>query len=335
MEANTALGMVLVITAGIFSGVFAVPFKFNKKWEWENNWLLWSFMALTIMPWAFSVVTIPRLFEIYQEESKATVIVLVFGIIWGVGAILWGLGIKYLGIALSIPIMSGLNNSVGTLMPIVVRNPAELLEPEGLRIIAGVIVLLFGIAICSHAGSLSEKTSGNQAIGSNGKSRYTAGVIICLLAGLIGPMINFGFVYGEPLKQKAIEFGASLTFSSNAIWSIVLSGGFLANLGYCIYLLKKRKTISNYKVGGPTYWLLALFAGALWYFSVMLYGMGGVKLGKSGASIGWATMQSIAIVAANVAGLVSGEWKKANRKHTLIMFSGLGLLVCGIIIIAF
>jgi len=335
MGTNMTLGTSLVITAGIFSGVFAVPFKFNKKWEWENNWLLWSCVALIIMPWTLSVITIPRLFEIYQEESNATVIVLAFGILWGVGAILWGLGIKYLGIALSIPIMSGLNNSVGTLMPIVVRNPAELLKPEGLRIIAGVIVLLFGIATCSYAGSLKEKTSDNQASGSNNKSGYMAGVIICLLAGLIGPMINFGFVYGEPLKQKAIEFGASLTFSSNSIWSIVLSGGFLANLGYCIYLLRKRKTISNYKAGGPIYWLLALFAGALWYFSIMLYGMGGTNLGKSGASIGWATMQSVAIVAANVAGFASGEWKETNRKHMLTMFLGLGFLVCGIIIIAF
>jgi len=63
--------------------------------------------------------------------------------------------------------------------------------------------------------------------------------------------------------------------------------------------------------------------------------MGGTNLGKSGASIGWATMQSAAIVAANVAGIISGEWKGASRKHYSIMISGMVLLIAGTIIIAF
>ena len=66
----------------------------------------------------------------------------------------------------------------------------------------------------------------------------------------------------------------------------------------------------------------------------MFYGMGGSNLGKSGASIGWATMQSLAIVAANIAGILAGEWRGANRNHFLIMFSGMAFLVVGIIVVA-
>ncbi|MDA3866556.1 MAG: rhamnose/proton symporter RhaT [Salinivirgaceae bacterium] len=335
METNIALGMSLIIMGGIFSGTFAIPFKPNKKWAWENNWLLWSIMALVIMPWLVSLLTVPNLISIYQQQPETVLLVLIFGIIWGIGAILWGLGMDYLGIALSVPIMSGLNNSVGTLMPIIIRNPDELLQPEGIRIIIGVVVLLLGIVVCSVAGSMKAKALSLQTENNDRKkSRFMVGLFICLLAGIIGPMINFGFVYGQPLQQKAIEYGSSLTFSSNAIWSIVLTGGFAANLIYCIYLMRKNKTAANYRKGNSMYWILALLAGVLWYFSIMFYGMGGSNLGKSGASIGWATMQSVAIVAANIAGILSGEWKGASVKHFSIMFSGMAVLIVGIIIIA-
>jgi hypothetical protein len=89
----------------------------------------------------------------------------------------------------------------------------------------------------------------------------------------------------------------------------------------------------DYKAGGLKYWLLAFSAGVLWYFNVMFYVKGGSNLGKSGGSVGWATMQSLAIIAANIAGILSSEWKGASRKHYLIMFSGMAFLIVGIIIL--
>lgn len=336
METHMALGTLLVTVAGIFSGLFALPFKHNKKWSWENNWLLWSVMALIIMPWTISFLTVPGLLDIYQHEKTVVLLVGILGMFWGVGAILWGLGIEYLGLGLSVPIMSGLNNSVGTLMPIIIRNPSELLLPDGLRIMTGVAVLLFGIVICSRAGSLKDKAlTDRKGDLKSGKPKFLTGLIVCILAGIIGPMINFGFVYGEPLKTKAIEFGSTLNFSSNAIWSIVLTGGFVANFLYCLYLLRKNRSDLKFKGTTYGYWLMALLAGILWYLSIMFYGMGGSNLGKTGASTGWAIMQSLAIIAANVAGILTGEWKGASRKHYSIMFIGMSFLIVGIIIIAF
>ena len=64
---------------------------------------------------------------------------------------------------------------------------------------------------------------------------------------------------------------------------------------------------------------MASLAGVLWYLSIMFYGMGGSFMGVLGASVGWATMQSTAIIAGNVAGLASGEWKGATRYAIRIM----------------
>ena len=49
METNVLSGLLLILLAGSCSGVFSVPFKFNRGWAWENNWFIWSFAALLVM----------------------------------------------------------------------------------------------------------------------------------------------------------------------------------------------------------------------------------------------------------------------------------------------
>ena len=330
METNIIAGTLLVTVGGIFSGTFALPFKYNTHWSWENNWTLYSFFALLIAPWLFAFFTIPELFSVYAATPGNLLLVGFFGLIWGVGAILFGLGINALGISLSLPIMQGLINSVGTLMPIILNDPSELLTPVGLKIILGVSIIIIGIVLVSVAGSNKESKPTKAT-----NKAFQKGLIICILAGILGPMINFAFVYGAPLQQKAVELGASATFSSNAIWSIALTGGFFANIIYCFYLLKKNKSWKKYMNTKSLNWILGSLAGVIWYLSIMFYGFGGNQLGPLGASIGWAIMQSTAILAGNLAGIITGEWRGASRKSLRIMFSGISFLIVGIIIIAF
>lgn len=58
--------------------------------------------------------------------------------------------------------MQGLINSIGTLMPIVLRDPSELATPAGLRILAGVAVILAGIILFALAGSRKEQSEGSR-----------------------------------------------------------------------------------------------------------------------------------------------------------------------------
>ena len=135
MDANSLTGLLLILLAGTCSGVFSVPFKFNRGWVWENNWFVWSFAALLVMPWTVAWLTVPGLGALYGGNPGGTVLVALFGLLWGVGAILFGKGIDALGISLSLPIMQGLINTVGTLTPVLLRDPAELLAPSGLRML--------------------------------------------------------------------------------------------------------------------------------------------------------------------------------------------------------
>ena len=310
METTVISGFLLILLAGGCSGTFALPFKHNSLWKWENNWFIWSIIALLVAPWIMAFISIPDLGSVYAHESDTVLLVAFFGLLWGIGAILFGKGIDYL------------------------RDPSELLTPTGLKLLTGTVIILAGIIFFAIAGhnrdSKSRQTHSERPI----KKNFRKGLIICLLAGIFGPMINFAFVYGAPLQEKAVATGASSLYAANVIWSIALSAGFIINLLECIRLFGKNQSWKTYRHRTTGGLIMASLAGVLWYLSIMFYGMGGSFMGVLGASVGWATMQSTAIIAGNVAGLASGEWKGATRYAIRMMVIGLVCLIGGVVVIA-
>jgi len=336
METTFFSGILLILLAGCCSGVFSTPFNKNKKWAWENNWLIWSLVALIVCPSIAAFCTIPHLFSVYATHPSTTAIIAVFGFIWGISSLMFGRGIDYLGVSLAIPIMQGLINAVGTISPFF-GSPGELLLPEYRHILLGLAVTIVGIVFFALAGK--SKSQGNTSVKSgsqgnpSGKS-FTKGLLICLFAGIFGPLINIGFVYGEPLQETAVELGAGKLFAANAIWAVIFFTGCIANAGHCIILLKKNGTSEAYRQSKGINFFWAIFSGILWYGSFLFYGMGCNRIGGYAASIGWAIMQSTAVIAGNVAGILMGEWKGAPRSSVLKMAGGMALLIIGEIIFA-
>lgn len=333
MEMNAISGILLIVLAGSCSGTFSLPFNHNKKWNWENNWFVWSLVALLIAPWLVVGLTVPGLLSLYSTEWGSTCLVALFGGIWGLGAIMFGKGIHYLGLSLSLPIMQGLINSIGTIVPILLRDPWELLQPSGIKIMVGVGIMIIGIVLFSIAGKKKEEST--QAGNTHPLSHFRKGLFICLLAGVLGPMINFAFVYGIPLQEKAVALGASPFYATNSVWSVALSAGFIMNGLECVHLFRREKSWERYKYNLNSGLLFAGFAGVIWYLSIMFYGMGSNMIGAMGASVGWAVMQSVAIIVGNVAGILHGEWKNATKEAIYLMVLGLVALIIGVIIIAY
>lgn len=325
------MGLSLVLVAGCFSGVFSTPFERNRKWAWENNWLIWSVLALVVCPAIAVGLTIPHVFEVYAAHPSVTAIIAVFGVIWGIGSLLFGRGIDALGVSLAIPIMQGLINVIGTVAPFLVSNPSDLLSPDHINVPIGAVVTVAGIILFANAG---KGKCQQQAEGETKGRNFGRGLLICILAGVFGPMINFGFVFGEPLQKTAIELGANPINSANATWAVIFLAGFVVNALYCIMLLARNKTARNYKGSKCSNYLWAMLAGVIWYGSILFYGMGCNNMGEYSASIGWAIMQSTAIIAGGVAGLLLGEWKGAPKKSLIKMAGGMVLLVAGMVIFA-
>ena len=61
MGSSYITGLLMIVVAGLFAGSFSVPFNRNREWVWENNWLVWSFIALVAAPWIVAGLPFPIL----------------------------------------------------------------------------------------------------------------------------------------------------------------------------------------------------------------------------------------------------------------------------------
>jgi L-rhamnose-H+ transport protein len=114
-------------------------------------------------------------------------------------------------------------------------------------------VVLVGIVICARAGALRDRDQ-KAASPTGAKGAFAAGFLICIASGILSPMLNIGFSFGEPIQKAALAHGAVLGMDANSIWVPGLAGGFLINAGYSIYLLCKNKTWRLFTAGGTTPW---------------------------------------------------------------------------------
>src|SRR5208283_5026760 len=120
------------------------------------------------------------------------------------------------------------------------------------------------------------------------QSGFAIGLIICILSGIFSAMLNFAFVFGDEMRQLALQAGASTAMSGNAIWALGVSFGCLPNAAYCLYLLNKNHTWGVFleKSAGAGYALGAALMGVLWYCGLVVYGMGTDALGALGRIVG-------------------------------------------------
>lgn len=322
-----ALG--LVTLAGIFNGSFAAPMKRMPAWRWENTWLLFALSGLVILPWIVNVTTVPHLAQVYSGTSNSTLLkVALFGAAWGTGATLFGLGIARVGMALGFAVILGITASFGSLLPMVILHPEQLLVKRGLALIAGTVVMMLGLVLLTIAGRIRERDLGT---GDSAKSGFTMGLVICIFSGIFSSMLNFSFVFGDELRQRALDAGASAGMAANPIWALTVTGGFVANFLYCIYLLNKNRTWRVFlEESNPAYWMLGILTGVLWFGGIVFYGMGAAALGSLGAIIGWPIFMTLDIIAGVFWGAMSGEWKGASGRALAYCWAGVGVLLIAI-----
>jgi len=323
------IGALAIVTlAGILNGSFAAPMKRMGAWKWENSWLLFAFSGLLIFPWVINFVTIPNLAQVYSGASASTLgKVIVFGLLWGLGATLFGLGISRVGLALGFALILGITASFGSLLPLAILHPEQLLAKHGLALIAGTLVMVVGLYFLAVAGRTRERDLG---AGSGPQSGFTTGLVICIFSGIFSAMLNFGFVFGDELRVRALHAGAS-----NPIWALTVTAGFVANFVYCVYLLNKNHTWKLFREGNPAaYWPLGFTTGALWFGGIFFFGMGAVALGSLGGIVGWPIFMTLDILTGLFWGAMSGEWKGASRRAISFCWAGVAVLLLAIAIIS-
>jgi L-rhamnose-H+ transport protein len=328
-------GVALSILAGVMLGAFALPMKRVKIWGWEHTWLAFSVFALIVMPFLVALATIPDLFSVWKETRPATLLAVAgFAALWGVASMGYGLAVKLAGIAIANAVVLGLNNAIGSIVPIAVYTPQKLLTAAGIGVTAGVLMMILGIGLCARAGYLRDLARRPAGGVNAAKAESKKGLIICLVAGVMGAAFNFALISGKPIEAIAVAHGASRSSAPNATWPIALTSGCLVAIVYCVYLMARRKNGRDYFApGSGINWLYAVVMAILWYGGVMIYGNAVTRLGELGASVGWAILQSITVATGAALGFVTGEWQSAGRRIIGRLVAGLVCLIAGIMIV--
>ena len=320
---GSELGILLAVGAGLMVGNCMLPLNYLRRWRWENAWIIFTLVALVLMPWTLAFLRVPNLLSVYSHVNSASFMIpFLFGAGWGVAQVLFGLAVIRAGMALSFAITIGLSAALGSLVPILLRHPQALVTGHGLVLLLGQVLMVTGVIVCCWAGRRREREQKAEA---SPTRSYVAGVSLAALAGLLAPMLNYALAFGDNLIVEAIRQNTLRADAPYAVWPIALAGGAVPNILYPLWLLRRNKTWANFLPVWPEI-TLGMIMGLLWMGSVAIYGMATTLLGVLGASIGWSIYQICIIVMANVSGWIAGEWKGVSQYSKLILWSGLLLL---------
>jgi L-rhamnose-H+ transport protein len=327
MVPSLPIGITLTLLAGLMSGNCMLPLKFNRHWKYENTWLVFSVVSLVILPWALALGLVDHIFQTYRSLSLFQIAVpFLFGIGWGIAQVLFGISVVRLGLGLAYAIIVGLGALLGTLVPLFVQHRSQVGETALIEILAGVAVMIAGIALSTRGGQIRERhtivTEGRGPKPSTPPAnKYLGAVLLAILCGVMAPMLNFSFAFGQDIAHQAVVLGNTELHAAYAVWPVGLAGGLLPNIAYSLYLLQKNRTWARFTLDSSDIFL-AILMGALWMGAFALYGMSSSYLGALGTSIGWGLFQIFMIMTATLSGVVTGEWTRAPASSKLLLTSG-------------
>jgi L-rhamnose-H+ transport protein len=328
---NIVGSMCLLILAGIMNASFSLPMKFVRAWAWENTWLAWSAFALLLLPGALALATIPAFGGILAGAGGVVLAVAVCGAAWGVAQVLFGLALEKIGIALTFSIVLGLSAAMGGLIPLVRLHRDKLLTHAGLVSLAGIALVLLGVAVSAVAGRMRDRSQHTEAR----TAHFGVGLLMAVASGVCASMMNVGFSFGAPLSAAAASHHANALWRTDAIWVPLLAGGAVPNLLYCVYLLRKRKSSGNYTAATAVRnGLLAVAMAVLWFGSSVFYGIATVFLGDLGPVVGWPLFMSLIVIVASVLGVWTGEWRNAGSRALRVQGLAVLILVCAVVVLS-
>jgi L-rhamnose-H+ transport protein len=257
-------GLTLAMAAGVTAGNCMLPMQFARRWKWENTWLVFSCASLLLIPCSLALLFMKDLPAVYAGISVSGFAVpMLFGAGWGVGQVLFGLTIARLGLALGYAIVMGLVAVSGTLVPLFALRREAFESSRGLLVLCGATVMVAGVIVSGLAGRLREHAARPERGRHPQVGSYGCALLLAIACGLLSPMLNYSFAFAQQITRAAVRLGHSPAASTCAIWPVSLAGGFVPNVAYCVYLLRRDRSWPLFRMGWPDAHL-ALLMSALW-----------------------------------------------------------------------
>jgi len=351
---NALAGVIFHFIGGFASGSFYVPYKKVKGWSWEAMWILGGLFSWIIVPPIAAWLTIPNFGEIISNtDSSILGYTFLFGILWGIGGLTYGLGVRYLGVSLGSSVILGLSMVFGSLMPAIYYffNKVEgkdgidyfFTEKAGICVMIGLLVCVIGIYLCGKAGVLKEKGLGSLSNEAKSDYNFGLGIVVAIVSGVLSACFNFGIESGKPMAEVANNIWKAANpdqgeflYQNNVTYIVILWGGFTTNFLWCLYLLIKNNSFSDYtKSSAPMgkNFLLCAIAGTTWYLQFFFYGMGESRLGNGASS--WILHMAFIILISNAWGIALKEWKGVSKQTNTAIIAGIVTIIISICIVGF
>jgi L-rhamnose-H+ transport protein len=329
-----ALGLAVVLFAGILQGTFILPMNYTRDWKWEHNWFVFSLLGMLVLNAAIGFATIPVLLSIYAATPQSTLLVLsALGLGWGVGAILFGLGMERLGMSLGYPIIMGLIAVLGGLIPFALFHPHDLFSRRGCIYLLGTLLAIAGIIFCSSAAARRDRERSSSA--PTAPSSLLTGLLIAVSAGILSSLPNLGISISAKLTNAGAVLGIPPARAGNAVWVLFFSMGFLANGAYCLWQMRRHAQLGAlFRHATPRNVALIFSMAAMWIASFYVYGIGTSLLGSTGAILAWPLFICTSILIGNFWGLRAGEWTSSTPAARRTLRAGMTILLLSVIVIA-
>src|SRR3989338_3595260 len=281
---NVFYGMLIFAFAGAMNGSFALPSKHLKHWSYQRIWLNYSFWAFLIFPCLFLTFLAPHAWRIYANApAHLLAIILAGGFLFGIGQVCFSRALHMIGIGMGFVINISIGTALVSLVPFfLLRDKAAFTKPE-LATIVGIGFILFGVLL-SYVAGLKRDRAQNSA---TEKNNYTLGIILATIAGLFSAGQNVTFSYTHGLQNQALASGSSHFISANIIWPAFLIATFIPYVSYMLILCYKNRNIESTHHSSMRDYFSTLMMGAFWFFSLILYSAGSLKIGALGPVIGW------------------------------------------------
>jgi L-rhamnose-H+ transport protein len=340
------LGVLIIAAGSACAASFYVPIKKVRQWSWESYWIVQGIFSWIVAPVIFAWCTVPSLVAVFHDSPPIALFnAVLFGALWGIGGLTFGLSMRFLGIAMGQSVALGFCAAFGTLAAPIIEGQDLFSTHEGVMTLIGVTVCVAGIAIVGYAGALRSKAM-SEADRKKAITEFALrkGLGLAVLAGIMSACFSIGLTgipgvldAGNKIREVALAQGTDPLFTSNPVYILVMSGGFVTNFMYCGYLNIRNGTVRDYlSVSGPVLrnnLLFCLIGGTLWYLQFFCFGMGLSKLPVGMLAFGWSILMALNILFSNLWGVFLKEWKGVGRRTALVLSAGLIVLILSTFVI--
>jgi L-rhamnose-H+ transport protein len=332
---NFTLSILLVVLAGFFQGTFGLGMKKFTP-VWESYWFIFSIFGLIVIPFIWARILVPDVFGAISVLSTGTILYsILFGAMWGIGAILFGLAINYIGVSLSFGLCMSTGASVGSLFPLFqIENFAT--KPSFPFIVLGLIIMIAGVILITYAGDLRNKLQTFEDSQNSGIKKgifFKLGILFSIAAGIGAALQNVSFTNAAPAINAAVQQGVKPQSASLVAWIVVLFGGFIPNFTYSVYLLLKNKSWKALLNNKPAkIYIIGIVTAFCWFAALGVYGQSAAIMGEMGPVICWTMFLAISLIVSSFWGIRAGEWKGKKLPFKVLILGNIVLIISWIIL---